>query len=102
MGVAAETAPLTTMASAMFFGSILFSAVALSTRAVMAGDFPTLHQAAHNPRSTALDFKSLVSVYTLLVHFSILGLIMMYAYLCEYHPPSPMRESTMTETSSSS
>jgi hypothetical protein len=87
MSTAAETAPLTTMASAMFFGSILFCAAALSARSIAVGDFSGLQQAAFHPRATALDTKSFVSIYTLLAHLSILGLIMFYAYVCEYHPP---------------
>ena len=86
---AAETAPLSTMASAIFFGSIVFATVALSAKAAMSGEFASLHKAAHHPRSSALDLRSFVSVYTLLVHLTILGMIMLYAYLCEYHPPFP-------------
>merc|ERR1719506_293214 len=29
------------------------------------------------------------SVYTLLFHSSVFGLILFYAYICEYHPPYP-------------
>jgi hypothetical protein len=83
---AAEMAPLTTMASAIFFGSILFAAVALSAVAMAAGDWRAL-QAAKNPRAAGLDVRSFASIYTLLVHTSIFGLILLYAYLCEHHPP---------------
>lgn len=89
VNAAATAAPLTSMASAMFFGTIIVTTVALSVKAVALGEFGALHKAAHHPRSSALDIRSMVSVYTLLVHMSIFGMILFYAYLCEYHPPYP-------------
>eukprot|EP00934_Nitzschia_sp_Nitz4_P006737 Nitzschia sp. Nitz4//scaffold45_size130396//8549//11497//NITZ4_003428-RA/size130396-processed-gene-0.172-mRNA-1//1//CDS//3329552335//6727//frame0 len=85
---AAEVAPLSTMASAMMFATIMFAAAALATRAYLTGD-RRIFEAAANPRSTALEVKSLTSVYTLLFHFSVFGFILLYAYVCEYHPPFP-------------
>jgi hypothetical protein len=85
---AATVAPVTTMASAMLFGTIMFATVALATRAYLLGD-RKLFDLASNPRSSALDIKSLPSVYTLLFHSSVFGLILFYAYICEYHPPYP-------------
>ncbi len=86
---ASVVAPVTTMASAMLFGTIMFATVALAVRAYMVGDHKQLFEAASHPKSTALNAKSLASVYTLLFHFSIFGLILFYAYICEYHPPHP-------------
>jgi N-acetylneuraminate 9-O-acetyltransferase len=85
---AGSVAGVTTMASAMMFGTIIFATVALATRAFFMGDTKLFEMAA-NPRASALDVKSLPSVYTLLFHFSIFGLILFYAYICEYHPPYP-------------
>jgi hypothetical protein len=86
MPSAASVAPVSTMASAMLFGTIMFAAAALATRAFLRGD-SKIFEVAFNPRSTALDITSLNSVYTLLYHSSILGLILFYAYICENHPP---------------
>jgi N-acetylneuraminate 9-O-acetyltransferase len=85
---AASVASVTTMASAMLFGTITFTTAALATRAYMLGD-KRLFDVASNPRSSALDIKSLASVYTLLFHFTVFGLILLYAYICENHPPYP-------------
>jgi hypothetical protein len=84
-----SVAPVTTMASAMLFGTIIFATTALAARAYMIGDHKQLFEAASHPKSSALDVKSLSSVYTLLFHSSIFGLILFYAYICEYHPPYP-------------
>mmetsp|Transcript_118197 Transcript_118197/g.176627 ORF Transcript_118197/g.176627 Transcript_118197/m.176627 type:complete len:1001 (-) Transcript_118197:34-3036(-) len=85
---AASVAPTVTKASAMFFGTVLFATVTLATRAYLTGD-GRLFEAAANPRSSALDIKSLTSLYTLLYHTSIFGFILFYAYIAEYHPPFP-------------
>jgi hypothetical protein len=84
--IGADAPPVTTMASAMLFGTIMFAAAALATRAFLTGDNRPFQQ-AQNPRSTPLDIQSYSSVYTLLYHTSILGLILYYAYVCENHPP---------------
>jgi hypothetical protein len=85
----ATTGPgVTTMASAMLFGTIIFATVASATRAYMMGD-RKLFDAASYPKSAALDVTSLTSVYTLLFHSSVFGLILFYAYICENHPPFP-------------
>lgn len=86
---AASVASLTTMASAMLFGTIIFATTALATRAFMTGDYQQLFDAASHPKSSALDLKSMTSVYSLLFHSSIFGLILFYAYICEHHPPYP-------------
>ena len=85
----AAVAPITTMASAMLFGTIIFATTTIAARAFMIGDHKHLFDAASHPRSSALNVKSLPSVFTLLFHSSIFGLILFYAYICEYHPPHP-------------
>jgi len=74
------------MASAMLFGSIFFATVAMGVKSYMAGDHRAF-QMAFNPRSQPFDFTSYASVFTLLFHMSIFGMILFYAYICEYHPP---------------
>lgn len=84
---AATAASVTTMASAMLFGSIMFATTALATHAYMEGDSKRLFDAASHPKSLPLDVRSLTSVYTLLFHSTVFGLILLYAYICENHPP---------------
>eukprot|EP00535_Pseudo-nitzschia_heimii_P008005 CAMPEP_0197179866 /NCGR_PEP_ID=MMETSP1423-20130617/4671_1 /TAXON_ID=476441 /ORGANISM="Pseudo-nitzschia heimii, Strain UNC1101" /LENGTH=986 /DNA_ID=CAMNT_0042629847 /DNA_START=46 /DNA_END=3006 /DNA_ORIENTATION=- len=84
-----STAAVTSMASAMLFGTIIFATTALAVHSYLAGYHKKLFEAASHPKSTALDVKSLTSVYTLLFHSSIFGLILLYAYVCEHHPPYP-------------
>ena len=83
---AASVASVSTMASGMLFGTIIFATAALATRSYMMGD-TKLFEAASYPKSSALDVRSLTSVYTLLFHSSVFGLILFYAYICEHHPP---------------
>ena len=74
------------MASAIFFGTVVFATVALATRSAWSDNW-SIVAAAQNPRSSALNVTSLSSIYTFLHHLSVLGLILFYAYMCEYHPP---------------
>lgn len=83
---AAEIAPTSTMAMAMLFGSVVVSCTALATRAYLTGDQSAFATASHH-RSSALDIRNFCSVYTLLHHLSVFGVILLYAYLCEHHPP---------------
>ena len=84
-----STASVTSMASAMLFGTTIFATTALAVRSYLAGYHKKLFDAASHPKSSPLDVRSLESVYTLLFHSSVLGLILLYAYVCEYHPPHP-------------
>jgi hypothetical protein len=83
---ATAAAPVTTMACAMMFGTIIFATAAMTTRGYLTADH-TLFKTAANPRSSPLDIKSLNSLYALLYHLSVFGLILFYAYICEHHPP---------------
>jgi hypothetical protein len=85
---AAEAASLSTMASAMLFGCIIFTSVSLATRSYMTGDIRAI-LAARSPKSKPLNITSFTSVYSLLHHLTVLGMILLYAYICEYHPPFP-------------
>ena len=83
---AAESAPTSTMAMAMAFGSVAFSSTALATRAYLTGD-KRAFATASNSRSSALDIRNFCSVYALLYHLTVFGAILFYAYICEHHPP---------------
>ena len=85
---AANVAPRSTMATAMMFGTIIFASAALAARMYFAGVTRAVTD-AQCPRSSPLDVKSFSSIYTLLHHSTIFGLILLYAYICEYHPPFP-------------
>eukprot|EP00538_Stauroneis_constricta_P000205 CAMPEP_0119551752 /NCGR_PEP_ID=MMETSP1352-20130426/4924_1 /TAXON_ID=265584 /ORGANISM="Stauroneis constricta, Strain CCMP1120" /LENGTH=1017 /DNA_ID=CAMNT_0007597865 /DNA_START=161 /DNA_END=3214 /DNA_ORIENTATION=- len=78
--------PMSTMASALIFGTTVCATCALATRAYLTGDQRPF-QAAGNPRSSALNVRSMPSMYTLLYHSSVFGFILFYAYICEKHPP---------------
>ncbi len=41
-----------------------------------------------------LDTTSLPSIYNLLHHCAVFGLILLYSYICEHHPPYPHEEKT--------
>ena len=45
-------------------------------------------------KSQPLDVTSLSSVYSLLHHLTIFGLLLFYSYICENHPPYPHDEKT--------
>ena len=84
-------APVSSLASAMLFGTITFTTVALATRTWLIGDSRAILSAL-NPRAQPLDTNSFVSIYTLLYHFTVFGMILLFAYLCENHPFYPHEE----------
>ena len=88
---AAEVAPTTSIAIALMFGSIIFATVSLLSRTWMSGDVRAIER-AFDARSYPLNLRSYESLYTLLHHFSVLGVILLFAYICEYHPPFPHAE----------
>ena len=85
---ASEVAPRSTMATAMLFGTIIFASAALAARMYCSGDVRAVRD-AQCPRSSPLDVQSFTSIYTLLHQSTVFGLILLYAYICEYHPPFP-------------
>lgn len=85
---ASEVAPVSTMATAMLFGTVTFASAALAARAYICRDLRAVRE-AQNPRASPLDLRSFTSIYILLYHCTIFGLILLYAYICEYHPPFP-------------
>jgi len=88
---AASEAPVSTIATSMIFGTITFATVALATRTWLIGDSRAL-LAAMKPRAQPLNEKSFSSIYTLLHHFTVFGMILFFAYICENHPLFPHDE----------
>ena len=81
----------------MMFGTILFCTVAMTVKSILeANDLRLLHASVlnrnPNPKSVAFDVTSFMSIYVLFYNVSVLGVIMLYAYLCEHHPPYPHGE----------
>lgn len=85
---AAATAPTSTIATAMLFGTMTFACASLAARTWLTGDARAIRSAFH-PKSSPLDVRSFASVYTLLHHSTVMGMILLFAYVCEYHPPFP-------------
>lgn len=89
-----DGAPLSTLAMAMFFGSLVFCTAALAARQFL-GDVRGMSLWNITPATTpTLQLESLPSVFDLLWNFSILGIILLYAHLCEHHPPFPHADKT--------
>jgi hypothetical protein len=84
---------ISTVAMAMFFGTIIFTTASLVSRLWLTGLWIWRNGDPHDPtrkgnnKSQPLDTSSLPSVYSLLYHFTVLGLILFYSYICEHHPP---------------
>mmetsp|Transcript_16399 Transcript_16399/g.24578 ORF Transcript_16399/g.24578 Transcript_16399/m.24578 type:complete len:445 (-) Transcript_16399:2306-3640(-) len=89
---AVATAPLSTIATAMLFGSITFTTAALSTRTWLTGDVRPMKSASTVAQSRPLDTSSFISTYSLLYHCTVFGMILFFAYICEYHPLFPHAE----------
>lgn len=90
MTAVVDAAPLTSLASAVFFGSCIFATAALKTRRATLASGPQgdVASAADTVAAThGWEVSSLPSTYRLLSSLSQLGLILWYAYLCENHPP---------------
>ncbi|KAL3822907.1 hypothetical protein ACHAXA_010690 [Cyclostephanos tholiformis] len=82
-----------TVAMAMFFGTIIFTTTSLASRLWLTGLWRWRNGDPHdntgkgNDKSQPLDTSSLPSIYSLLYHFTVFGLILFYSYICEHHPP---------------
>ena len=116
-------ANISTLAMAMLFGSIIFATASLAARLWLAGmwswenggepmhvamssasEETTAPQSSINHRNSSskemkksqqpLDTSSLPSIYNLLHHCTVFGLILLYSYICEHHPPYPHDEKT--------
>ena len=91
---ASSIAPLSTIATAMLFGTITFATAALATRTWLTADNRAIVTAMNHPKAQPLDATSFTSIYCLLHHWTIFGFILFFAYICEYHPPFPHAEKT--------
>jgi hypothetical protein len=83
-----DEASLSSSAAAMFFGTCIFATAAITGKALLSGDYRTIRLTMRSAGSP-LDTRSLASIYALLWQSSTLGIIMMYAYICENHAPFP-------------
>eukprot|EP01082_Thalassiosira_pseudonana_P004669 g4517.t1 g4517 contig15:1189792-1191316(-) len=102
-------------AIAMLFGTIIFTTVTLAARLWLVGlwswegggmpiapsmaalelsgsSSQSAHMDRNSEKSQPLDTTSLTSIYNLLHHSSIFGIILLYSYICEHHPPYPHDE----------
>ena len=102
-------AATSTVAAATLFGSILFGAASVAARLWLTGTWrwraraPGGHSrggdragdgAADREAPRALDVASLPSLYRLLHHSAVFGLLLLYSYICERHPPYFHEEKT--------
>ena len=88
-------ATVSSVASVLMFGSIMVCTVAMTAKSIFEANDLRLLQASlwnPNPKSSALDIKSFMSIFILFYNISVLGFIMLYAYICEHHPPHPHGE----------
>jgi len=86
--------PPSTVSCVIFFGSIIFTTVAMATKAWILGDTRALREAIQatltidqaKPSVVPLQ-QSFQSIYVMLHHFSLLGILIFIVYICERHPP---------------
>ena len=89
-----------TVATAMFFGTIIFTTASLVARLWLTGLWrwrngaPPDNATKGNDTSQPLDISSLPSIYCVLYHFTVFGFILFYSYICEHHPPYFHEEKT--------
>jgi N-acetylneuraminate 9-O-acetyltransferase len=84
-------ATVLSMALAIFFGASIYCTVAMAVKSLNGGrDDLSLFRTSS--RASALDLQSFSSLFSLLFNISILGCIMLYAYICDNHPPYPHGE----------
>jgi 10 TM Acyl Transferase domain found in Cas1p len=93
---------ISTQASAVFFGAIIFVTVALTCQSLLARRLETLcasftsvlcstdndHCASDEKGSLVLDWKSQWTIYTISMQLSVVGVVLFYCYICEFQPPS--------------
>lgn len=79
------------LAMALLFGSIAFATASLAAKSWLVGDTRSF-KAGRSTRSEPLDTSSFASLYTLLYQLTVFGLILLFAFICEFHPPFPHSE----------
>lgn len=94
IGVFDDASP-STISMALLFGSIFFATSSLAARSWLSGDsraidsaFGVLHK-KKSGKSEALNLQNFQSIFQMLYQFCVFGLILMFAYICEYHPIYP-------------
>ena len=86
-----ENAAISSISMAIFFTTIFFATASLALLSWLNGDFKPF-EAAMNPRSSPLDLTSFSSIFTMLYHWSVFGMILFFAYICENYPQHPHGE----------
>lgn len=86
-----HTPGTSSLAMVLLFGSITFATASLGAKSWLVGDTRCL-KAGISSIAEPLDVSSFVSLYTLLYQLTVFGLILLFAYICEYHPPFPHSE----------
>ena len=72
----------------LLFGTLLFTYASLTAKCWLSGDFRAVHfTTLKEDKATPFNIESFFSIFTLLHHGTVLGLILLFAYICEYHPP---------------
>jgi hypothetical protein len=79
------------LAMVLLFGSITFATASLAAKSWLVGD-TRCFKAGKSTVAEPLDVSSFVSLYSLLYQLTVFGLILLFAYICEYHPPFPHSE----------
>ncbi|KAL7554372.1 hypothetical protein ACHAWF_017824 [Thalassiosira exigua] len=91
-------AAASTVATAMLFGSIIFATASLAARMWLTGTWERRDGGGGGEEgggeSRPLDLASLPSAYGFLRRSSAFGLILLYSYVCENHPPHFHEEKT--------
>ena len=80
------------LAMALMFGSIAFATASLAARTYLTGDLRAIESAWSKGHAETFNTKSYTSWMTLLYHSSVLGMILLFTYICEFHPPFPHGE----------
>ena len=78
-----NSTPTCTIAAAILFGTITFTYASLYSRSY--NDEGVASQLS-NKKSKTLDTSSYTSLYKLFHHCTVFGLLLYFAYICEYHP----------------
>jgi len=85
-----SSAPSCTIATTILFGTIIFTYTAVYfsiTNLREEESRRSILEARSKSMSKTLSFESLESVFVLLHNLSVFGMILLFAYICEHHPP---------------
>lgn len=93
LNISIRGAAVSTIASVLFFGTIIVATAGMAARAVLSGDTDALMKAIQTTRSrnlyTSAVQPTFESVFGLFYRTTIFALLLMLLYVLEYHPPFP-------------